>query len=273
MRGIVHSTAVVFATAFFGQAAFAADFPVKAPMAPAMAPLYNWTGLYLGVNAGWAGSRNSLSTTVDPASNMNATARTAITNAGNAQVDSDGFIGGAQVGYNWQVNPSWLLGFEADIDYLSNKATRDTNNVVEPASGRVVHSIDEIRYDWLATVRARAGFTANRLLVYVTGGLALTQINISKSFSWDFIDGCPLLGGLNNCHVGGNNQTRAGWTLGGGLEYAVANNWSIKAEYLYADFGSVSYRTTNIGIGPSQTADHSVKSQLHVLRVGLNYKF
>jgi outer membrane immunogenic protein len=268
----------LIATAAFTQFASAADLPAKAPVytkAPAMVPVaaYSWTGWYGGLNIGWAGTRYNESTAVDPASNMGATARTAIINTGAVTLDNSGVIGGLQLGYNLQTGNNFLLGLESDINFLSNKASRDTGNFVEPASGRTVRSVDSVTTSWLATFRARAGVTFDRSLIFLTGGFALGQVNASKSFSWDFADGCPVVNGLNNCHVGGVNTTRGGWTGGGGWEYAFANNMSVKAEYLYTDLGSVTYRTINAGIVPNQTADHTVKTIIQTARVGFNWKF
>jgi outer membrane immunogenic protein len=259
------------------QAASAADMPTKAPVYKA-APIavYNWTGFYVGGNVGWASNKANVSTTVDPASNMNATAQTAIINGSAGSLKGNGFTGGLQLGYNQQISPNWLVGVEADFNWLGVKASRDTGNFVEPVSGITVRSIDEVKNNWLATLRARAGMiAAERWLVYATGGLAVTQVNASSNFSWSFADGCPILNTLNNCHVGSASSTRVGYAVGGGVEYAISGPWSLKAEYIYAGgFGSMTYRTTNAGIGPSQTADHHVSSMsVQTARIGLNFKF
>ncbi len=168
-------------------------------------------------------------------------------------------------------------GRQGDFNYLGNDASRDTGNYVEAVSGRTVRSIDDIKMHWLATIRGRIGWAFDRVLVYATGGLAITRLDISKQFAWDFSDGCTILNGLNECHVGGSDTTRAGWTVGGGLEWAFAPNWSVKAEYLYADFGNTSYSTTNSGTGfiggQAQVATHTVSTTLQVARVGVNFHF
>jgi outer membrane immunogenic protein len=102
--------------------------------------------------------------------------------------------------------------------------------------------------------RGRVGWAFDSVLVYGTGGLAVTKFDITKSFSWDLNDGCPTLGTLFNCHNGGTSGTRTGWTAGGGVEWAFAPRWSLKAEYLFADFGRVTYSTFNNGPGFVGTA-------------------
>lgn len=273
-----HLQSVLLATVAaigFASVASAADMPVKGPVYKA-APVavYNWTGFYVGGNVGWERTRDDVGVTVDPASNINAAAKTAIINGSAAGLTGNGVIAGLQLGYNYQLNPNWLVGIEGDFNWLGGKASRDTGNFVEAVSGRTVRSIDEVKNNWLATLRARVGMTNDRWLVYATGGLAVTQVKASSSFSWDFVDPCPALGGLVNCHVGSASSTRTGYAAGGGVEYAFAGPWSLKAEYLYAGgFGTMTYRTTNIGIA-TQTADHNVGiMSIQTARIGLNYKF
>jgi outer membrane immunogenic protein len=260
--------------------AAAADLGRPITKAPAVAPVapFSWTGCYIGGNLGWARAEHDLVTFADPfpANNINAAARTAIINSGLTSLEQDGFTGGGQVGCNWQMG-MFVLGGEADINFADVTADRDTGEFIEPVSGRVVRSIDHIRQDWFATVRGRVGLAFDRILVYGTGGLAITQLDVAKSFSWDFADGCPVLGALNNCHVGGVSDTRTGWTAGGGIEWAFAPQWSLKAEYLFADFGSVSYQTSNRGLlfvaAAPQVATHSVDTTFQVVRLGVNWKF
>ena len=228
---------------------------------------------------GWARAKHDLSTFAEPfpPNFINATARTAIINAGSAGIDSDGFTGGGQVGCNWQPQGSiFVFGVEGDINILDTDASRNTGNFVEPVSGRTVRSVDNIGMDWFATIRGRIGVTFNQILFYATGGLAIANVDISKRFAWDFADGCPVVGGLNECHVGGVSDTRTGWTAGGGIEWAFNNHWSVKAEYLYADFGDVSYQTRNVGpafVVIPQIATHTVSTTLQVARLGINFRF
>jgi outer membrane immunogenic protein len=274
--------ALLSAMAMSAVSANAADLPTKAPIYKAPPPVvaYNWTGCYVGGNLGWGHTHHNLSTNADPApgNNINAVARTAIINAGSDSINSDGVTGGVQVGCNYQPpGQSFVFGAEGDFNFLDGDASRDTGNYVEPASGRTVRSVDEIKMKWFSTIRGRLGFAFDHLLVYGTGGLAIAQINASKQFYWDFVDGCTIVNGLQECHVGGSDTTRVGWTIGGGLEWAFAPNWSAKAEYLYADFGDISYNTTNNGTlfagAAAQVATHTASTTLQVARVGVNFHF
>ena len=134
--------------------------------------------------------------------------------------------------------------------------------------------------DWLSTIRGRAGLSLGSFLIYATGGVAFTNVNVSKEFRWDFTDGCPIVAGLQSCHVGGTDKTRVGGTVGAGLEWALPADprWSLKAEYLYANFGDVTYTTFNRGTlftppTAPQPVNHGVSTELHIARVGINFRF
>jgi len=265
----------LFAAEMLGGAAQAADMPLKAP-APAAAP-FSWTGCYIGANAGWARAEHDLSTfarSFAEGNNIIDTARTAIINAGSASISDDSFIVGGTSGCNFQTN-NWVWGIESDFNATGLKSHRDTGEVIEPVSGRRVRSIDEVKVDWLSTMRARLGLAFDQTLIYVTGGAAIADIKAAKSFSWNFADGCPILGTLNNCHVGGSSGATFGWTAGAGIEWAFAPRWSVKGEYLFVrvddfTFGTFN-RTTFVGVA-AQTANHRVDTDLHIARIGLNYR-
>jgi outer membrane immunogenic protein len=129
------------------------------------------------------------------------------------------------------VAPVWLLGLEAD---LSSGAASNTNGVPGTDSSRVMTAQEKL--DWFGTVRGRIGvLPSDRFLAYVTGGLAYGHGSLSSALSRT--TGCAG----NNCEAGSVSDTKAGWTLGGGVEWAFASNWSMKAEYLYVDLGSLSH--------------------------------
>lgn len=124
-----------------------------------------------------------------------------------------------------------------------------------------------MKTDWLFTARPRVGYLMGNALVYGTGGLALTNIRYNENFD----DGPPFPLDIESSSI---SRTKAGWTVGGGVEYAIANPWTVKLEYLYADFGSISTTGTDIFLGaPFTTFSHSVTLKTNIVRVGLNYKF
>jgi outer membrane immunogenic protein len=236
------------------QFASAADLPVKAPVykAPVMAPMYNWTGFYIGLNAGysWGRQDNSLVTT---------TGVTLLSNSDHL----NGFIGGGQIGYNWQVN-QWVFGLEADFQGSGQKGDGTFLDPGTTINAVLVVPASSIAYtdklDWFGTVRGRIGYAmgaTGNWLPYVTGGWAYGHGEIS---------GTTTSGGVATSFS--RSQDYSGWTVGGGVEWAFLNNWSAKVEYLYIDFGD----------GPtvpvSATRDIvSGKMTDNILRAGLNYKF
>ena len=208
-----------------GAAAFAADLPSRnvAPVAPApVLPIFTWTGFYAGVNAGYGWGEFSKAPGFD---------------------DPDGFVGGAQIGYNYQIG-QFVVGLETDIQYsdLSGK-TRP----VTFADGNVGVGRGEVEY--FGTVRGRIGAAFDRALIYVTGGLAYGETKFR---------GLDTTAGLSFS----KSKPTAGWTIGGGLEYAFTDNITAKAEYLYVDLGDNRYYGAN-----------KAETKFSVVRAGLNYKF
>ena len=251
---------IVLAVALMGAltetTALAADMAVKAPpISPA--PEYNWTGFYIGANAGygWKDHPTANFTGNDFLSN-------ALTCGGvlggtcvpPASFSINGPLGGLQVGYNWQINQSWLLGVETDLDLSNIKGTGNASVPlpVFPVSGPLNFQASE-NIKWFGTLRGRVGFlTTNNLLLYATGGLAYGRIGENASLNYagtGFVGGgggpagfafaCAIPGGAGatNCLVGNSSRTETGYTLGGGAEYAISKHLSLKAEFLYVNLG------------------------------------
>ncbi len=250
-----------------GTPAFAADLgrpAYKAPP-PAPVPVFSWTGFYVGLNAGGHWGEDAVTTS---ASVVNFGAGGAATYNALAAGSNHpaGFIGGGQIGYNWQVN-SFVLGLEADANGLTGKQSR----LVlfpgpAPAAGDTFATSAESNF--LATVRGRLGLAFDRLLFYATGGLAIGTVKITDT---DTVNGGVTL------ETTSSTTTRTGWTAGGGLEYAFAPNWTAKLEYLYVDLGSFDTTITCLancagGVGSPDAIVHH-KWTDNIVRVGLNYKF
>lgn len=228
--------------ALSASAVYAADIappPVyKAP--PPLPPPYSWTGFYIGANGGFGGNNVVYSATVAgfPAS---------------TSLNSSGFLGGGQAGFNWQVAPLWLIGVETDFDGtdISSNASATVPFATASAGTKV---------DWFGTVRGRAGFlvTPNALL-YGTGGWAYGHTTSSAN---------ATAFGMTASVSSANMQN--GWTAGAGLEYAF-NPWlSFKTEYLYVDLGSATLASGTIG--PIAFSANE-KTAFHTVKAGLNWKF
>jgi outer membrane immunogenic protein len=250
--------------------ALAADMApryTKAPP-PVLAPVYTWTGCYVGVNGGWGWGRNNsfLRPSADAASQ--AFWNPAFT-AGAApsffRYDTDGGLAGGQVGCNYQTG-RFVLGLEADIDWTDIKGSQTIATSGVPgfvpgffSSGQNLH--------WLGTVRGRAGFLpSDQLLLYVTGGVAFGEVGYNLNFAFP---------GSNDFHTISTSNTETGWTVGAGAEWAFANSWSVKAEYLYVDLGNRTLTSIPSGRAANlaTTLTEGFQNRYNIVRVGLNYKF
>jgi outer membrane immunogenic protein len=198
----------------------------------------------------------------------------AVNAAGSGRLDPSGFTGGVQAGYNWQAGKT-VFGVEADFNAFNLKSSRTTAFALPFGGfpgGVVVGS--SIATDWLFTARGRIGWAAsNALLIYVTGGLAMANLKVGNSYT-DFAIGGGVVTGIEAASA---NSLRTGWTIGGGLEWALNRNWSVKAEYLYVDLGSasVSGNITAPILVPTIANPIAVSTDLtaHIARVGVNYRF
>lgn len=230
-----------------------------------MAPLitaYNWTGFYVGLNAGGIFSNDGLITELAPS----------LPNDGVYNATGDVFplksrgslTGGLQVGYNYEINP-FVVGLEADINALRYKvmAPEQTTAGVISSGGDTLGSK---KANWLSTIRLRLGFTPiDRLLIFATAGVAFSDLKYSV------VDACNT-GGCGGGLASGSTSVNTGWAAGGGLEYAFTQNWTVKGEYLYSRFAAKTFRTVDNG-GPTTTPFDANHTGLHMFRVGLNYKF
>lgn len=263
---------VATATLFAGSA-MAAELAVRPPVyrapPPVAAPILSWTGFYIGANAGWVGSTGNTITSVGTDTGVGGLG-TALALGGipaAINLGYNGFIGGGQIGYNWQVSPIWVVGVETDIQGANAKSTFSTT--ITPGMVPITTNASR-ELDWLGTFRGRLGVTpASPLLLYVTGGPAYgkPQLGIGAVAP----AGVPPANTFNQV-----SSTKAGWTVGGGAEWKFAPNWSVKAEYLYVDLGTNSSTIfytydTNGPFTSSVTA--SVGDRENIVRAGINYTF
>jgi outer membrane immunogenic protein len=256
---------MVVAAALSGSA-FAADLgPRSYDKAPALAAVSNWSGLYVGGNVGygWGNGNTDFSFLPTPANfDINNTTFGA---------RSTGIIGGAQLGYNWQIG-SLVTGLEADIQGSDIKGSA---RAVPTLLGTAIPSpIDvlssEQKLSWFGTVRGRLGVTVTpELLLYGTGGLAYGRVDSSaNSFRsiQDFQGQAPA----------SVSKTKVGWTAGAGAEWMFARNWSAKLEYLYVDLGSesaIGAVTANQVLVLPFAVGYTWHTRENIARVGVNYHF
>jgi outer membrane immunogenic protein len=258
--------------------AVAADLPTHKgpPPAPTMvAPPFSWTGFYLGLNAGYADPSSKIG--VIPGGAWIGDADVAgVTAAGTGKLNLDGFTGGVEAGYNYQIN-NIVLGVEGDVDYLDLRGSYATPTYDGAVSGTYWAS-GKTTVDTLFTLRGRAGLAADHWLFFVTGGLALADEKFSQSIGFNnpgVVVTLPLTGGVNGYNAGSASTTAATWTIGGGVEYAFDRHWSFKGEYLYVDLKSLSFNSSYTSVTPETytMTHHDSLSGLNIFRVGLNYRF
>jgi len=282
------ATCLVAVTALTGTYAFAADMGV--PPAPAPAPVYNWTGWYVGVNAG--ASMGKVKTDFNVAPVHVETTGPDFDVFGFSQsrtLSPDGFIGGGQIGYNWQVSPLWVGGLEADfqgaLEKDSDTFTRDFDFRVSgnPVEGTNVTDASA-KIEWFGTVRLRAGYLWGNgdVFTYVTGGLAYGKVDVEATSTTS-----GFLGNSANSfsvlHTLGHSNVNTGWTLGYGTEGRLTGmpGWTWRVETYYMDLGHLN----NTGVGACYECVPSIISasggqlttNTHftdwILRGGLSYQF
>jgi len=216
------------ALAALSTAAFAVEIgPAFEALPPAEAAPYNWTGMYGRMN------------TLTPYDSLMFGYPT--------NGAPDGFVGSAQFGYNYQIG-AMVLGIEGDV------ARRRTD--LTSAFGANAVDAMNLRNDqgWIGTLRPRAGYAADNLLLYGTGGLAYGSVNT---------DGRSSTGG----------STRTGWTVGGGVEFDSGKQWSLGLEYLYADFGKSAQNQSGVFLGGASLVPGATEDRSQVVRGRLNYRF
>jgi outer membrane immunogenic protein len=251
--------------------AFAADLPArtytKAPVY--VEPIFNWTGFYVGGNVGYSWGNSDNSTTITRFLTGQPLLAT-LNGTNTASNNANGVIGGGQFGYNWQMQ-NWLFGLEADIQGSGERGSSAITCLrCSDDNANIVTNLTQ-RLDWFGTARGRIGaLVTPTVLLYGTGGLAYGEVNVGGSASGNF-------NGLTVA-IPGNSSTRAGWTLGAGVEGVIGGNWTAKLEYLYMDLGTVSggpIPLTGILVATRTTAGLSYSSHFtdNIVRVGVNYHF
>lgn len=243
--------------------ALAADLPV----APPPPPVFTWTGVYIGGYGGGQITDTSYNTLVGaPFSGpalLTAPDAAGVGLAASHSLSKGGFTAGAELGYNWQIG-LFVLGVETDIGGVTG-STRTVNGGVL-STGVAFVTDQRVDNGLFGTVRGRLGITFGRALIYGTGGLAYT----SGSYGFRYADATTPAGGF------ASSGTKVGWTAGGGLEYALTSNVSVKGEFLYSQFGKVTAASSIVdlaGLGLSNTFVTSARVQEYTARVGLNYRF
>jgi len=251
-RGYLLATAsgVAAAAATGGVQAADMGLPLKAPAPPP--PAASWAGWYIGLNAGaaWQHAANESSVGGSKLDYVSPT------------TSATGFIGGGQIGYNWQ-DGNFVFGLEGDIDGLTGKGHTlqfghdDFGGIVPPPKSF------SNKISWLSTVRARTGLAVGDTMAYVTGGLAIGGVKDSMNVAFTGLGFTPK----------SVSQTRVGWVIGGGVEHMLWNShWTVGLEALFVDLGTSTVTVNPAFTGPlGKTGRFS--NQAVIGRLKVNYKF
>ncbi len=228
--------------------AWGADLPpapsavAPAIYAPAPPPVYNWTGFYAGVNVGGS------FVTANSTDTFTGGVLGGVSSTGSGH--ANGAVAGGQVGFNYQID-AFVLGMEGDFDWSGVSSTA----VAGCGVGCTVTGKSNV--PWIATIRGRAGVALDRVLLYGTGGAAFTDLSQNITATG--------FGTLFNA-----SSTEVGWTIGAGVEAAIAQNWTVKAEYLYVQTNATLSGPVSL-IGGTLSDSGTVKD--NIIRGGLNFKY
>ena len=240
--------AIGIAVLGFASSASAADMAVKARPAPppVIAPIYNWSGFYIGVNGGWGNSHNCWN--FDPAFVTPA----AVVLAGDGCRDRSGGLFGGQIGYRWQAG-QFVFGLEAQGDWADLSSTRVS--LLDPTLSTRVQT------DAIGLFTGQIGWAWNAALLYVKGGAAVTNTDFN------------LIDNLTGISLASASATRWGGVLGVGFEYGFAPNWSIGAEYDHLWMGNANNSFTVVDPRVAGVLNNRISQDIDMVTLRLNYRF
>jgi outer membrane immunogenic protein len=254
-KGSLALLPILFAS--FHSTADAADFGAR--RAPWVRPLtYDWSGLHVGITGGGIFDGNDPSfgfVNIDPADLVGLPS--------SAPLSSQGALIGGEVGYDIQLG-GWVVGVEGDLSWTN---FGDSATTIVPADSGGGGGRPQLTFatnyhmDWISTVRGRIGIPFDHFLIYGTGGLAFADVSMNQTVTV----------GTDGQLVGSTDKTKTGWTLGGGAEYALCDNITLKAEALWIDLGNVSLRATNPQFDGALDVEQKVEGV--IARGGIGYKF
>lgn len=225
-------------------AAAAADLPSYKAPPPPPPPMFSWEGWHIGINGAYGGGVANSSSTIYSFAPGAAVAFWTPNSIG-----TSGYLVGYQSGYTWQFANGLVAGYESEFAYADIRASNSNNFFGGGVNNRI---------EWFGTERLRFGYAFGRILPYITGGLAYGRIRAQ---------GNDFLGGF--IFPSNTSAWQAGWTVGAGVEYAVLDHWSVKAEYLFARMKGLS--GASVGVPFAYRIYDGNNLDTHIARVGVNY--
>ena len=266
MKNALLSTTALLA---MSATALAADLP-RRTVAPApvmaVAPVFTWSGFYVGISGGGIFSDNRATTEGVLAGNIANVA--VLARPPRVTIENEGYLIGGTAGFNVQFG-AFVAGIEGDISYtdVDNSTTYLNPNPfgAGPFPAGSTRSTFRSEMDYLATVRGRVGVAFDRVMIYATGGAAIADGTNTADF------GAPVTGAQQ--FFGRSSETLVGYTVGGGVEFAVTNNVSLKGEYLYYDLGRTTVNVPAVGAGGVGAYTSRFDNEGHIVRGGANFRF
>ena len=235
IKSLLLASGAVFVGVAGANAADAIVYEEPAPIVEA-APVFSWTGAYIGGQIGYGWGRSTFSDEED-----------------SLRVKPDGFLGGLYAGYNFDMGNNFVLGVDGDITYND---LDDDYSETDPDDGITANLNSRLR--WSGAVRARAGVAMDRWMPYIAAGVAFGSVKNSVSAT----DG-------NETYGISQSKTLTGWTAGAGVDYAATDNVIVRLEYRYTDYGHKDFRAGN-DYFEFEARD---KFKTHDIRLGVAYKF
>jgi outer membrane immunogenic protein len=233
--------------ALANSSALSADLPLRRVYkAPPAELVFNWSGFYVGGNVGYGWGEADIGAR-GLSKNLQLPAE---------RIDAGGFLGGVQAGWNHQIG-GFVLG--AEVDFSWSDINGDVTSTIVAGKDKGSASLSS-SVTWIATATARVGYTWDRFLVYGKIGAAWAH------FDYDHSDSVTIRR-VTTVHHANASETRSGWTIGTGIEWAFWGNWSAKAEYNYIDLGSRTVNFTPVGGNPD------IEQRISVIKAGINYRF
>jgi outer membrane immunogenic protein len=263
------ATLALAITAFGGPEPLPSGKEMK-EVAPAPPPEcdFTWTGFYFGGNAGygWGSADTRFEPLPDPVSFFELEPQ-------KLEPDPSGFIGGGQIGFNWQWNKWLVLGIETDFQGTDIEGD-DRRQPFDNITGAIANGDPDVfleaheRMQWFGSTRGRIGIAPwCRWLFYGTGGVAYGNVDYSATTNFDNGITYPVR----------FSETNVGWTAGGGIEYAIGHHWTVKAEYLHYDLGNQSRTQPQLFNGVPTGSGFAVRYNFdtsgNIVRGGFNFKF
>jgi outer membrane immunogenic protein len=251
MKKFGYMVSTMVAAMALATAAHAADMPAPAT--------YDWTGFYLGANAGIAWNNSNVDNSLDYDGDGLNDIRNRI------EGDQTAFTAGGLIGYNYQIDHI-VLGAEADINYLGFSDDSKRSVLVDGDGIDSITAKSSMEADWFGTIRARLGFAIDNVLIYGTGGAAYGHMNADGKVK------VYNAGDEVASFSGSSDSTNWGWTVGGGMEYGI-DNWSLGLEYLYVDLGDGEWNRNGDKLFDQAKFNGSADYAFSTVRATVKYRF